>query len=610
VREHLSVNLQDNDQFEPKGFGPTGSPVTLTGDEFGGQGEFSMIRHSGKLEASADFGPFQIAGVGRIARETRTSYERGLQNASKIIPAYVYTGAFGAPALNGFGVFTNADGGPLVAGDPVYANAGQFGYGGGTTDDLLLDDYDSTELRELYVTFDVTDRVHVKLGKQQVVWGETDFFRAMDIIHGYDLRWRSFLELENEELRKPLNLANVTIDVPELAGALQLIYRPGWDGADDVGDDGPINGGRWAPAPWTGAGVTSSLIGPINRHHEYGDEDDANYGFRWSGTFKQVGYSFAYYRGISSEGVTTYNPLLSPGGSNWLWDPKDQGIPAVGWAGQPIYNQRLVELLSPMVETYGFTFNAYSGALDSVLRGELAFTPNKPYNTGTNTMIDLLGAFQAMGALPPGSVLAPAPFLEPAFNLKGILNDPNDPGSAYTVGAPATADGTLVGLAMDVPGLGPVVEKDTLKIMLGTDKNLNWTMSKLGTSRPAFWTMQLFDTWVLNFDRDDDIVENFGFGASRREHTTILTNAFSFPYKYDTVTPGLAFGVDLGSFDSFLIPSLDLQFGDHWRVRFEADLFFPTHVEKDNLGRVDTKTRSLGTLHNRDQFVARITYQF
>ena len=604
VREHLSVNLQDNDQFEPKGF-PGGNPTTLMGDEFGGQGEFSMIRHSGKLEASADFGPFQIAGVGRIARETRTSYERGLQDASKITPAYVYTGAFGfgaltaPPAFGGFGVTTDATGAPLVApGQAVYANAGLFGYGGGTTDDLLLDDYDSTELREFYVTFDVTDRVHVKLGKQQVVWGETDFFRAMDIIHGYDLRWRSFLELENEELRKPLNLANVTIDVPELAGSLQLIYRPGWDGADDVGDDGPINGGRWAPAPWTGAGVTSSLIGPINRHHEYGDEDDANYGFRWSGTFKQVGYSFAYYRGISSEGVTTYNPILSPGGSNWLWDPKDNGIGI---------NQRLVELLSPMVETYGFTFNAYSGALDSVLRGELAFTPNKPYNTGTNTMIDLLGAFQALGVLPPAGTPTPGGPMPPLF---GILNDPANPLSGYTPGDALTSGGIPVGLAMDVPGLGPVVEKDTLKIMLGTDKNLNWTMSKLGTSRPAFWTMQLFDTWVLNFDRDDDIVENFGFGASRREHTTILTNAFTFPYKYDTVTPGIALGVDLGSFDSFLIPSLDLQFGDHWRVRFEADLFFPTHVEKTNLGMVDTKTRTLGTLHNRDQFVARITYQF
>ncbi|MFP5463627.1 MAG: hypothetical protein ACLGHR_02460, partial [Gammaproteobacteria bacterium] len=145
IREHLSVNLQDNDQFEPKG-SPGGNPVTFIGDEFGGQGEFSMIRHSGKLEASADFGPFQISGVGRIARETRTSYERGLQNASKGIAAYVYTGAAGAGALGGMGVTTNATGGPLAPGDPVYANAGLFGYGGGVTDDLLLDDYDSTEL--------------------------------------------------------------------------------------------------------------------------------------------------------------------------------------------------------------------------------------------------------------------------------------------------------------------------------------------------------------------------------------------------------------------------------------------------------------------------------
>jgi len=83
-----------------------------------------------------------------------------------------------------------------------------------------------------------------------------------------------------------------------------------------------------------------------------------------------------------------------------------------------------------------------------------------------------------------------------------------------------------------------------------------------------------------------------------------------FPYKYDTVTPGIALGVDLGSFDSFLIPSLELQYGDHWRVHFEADIFLPTHVETDNLGRIDTKTRTLGTLHNRDQLVARITYQF
>jgi hypothetical protein len=607
IREHLSLNLKDTKEFEPKG-SPGGNPATLIGDDYGGQGEFSMIRHSGKLEASADFGPFQVAGVGRIVRESHTSYERGLQNASKLMPAYVHTGAFGygalsaPPAFGGFGVTTNASGGPLMPGDPVYANASLFGYGGGTQNDLLLKDYDSTELREFYTTFNVTDRVHFKLGKQQVAWGETDFFRAMDVIHGYDLRWRSFLELENEELRKPLNLANVTVDVPELAGSLQLIYRPGWDAGSDLGDQGPINGGRWAPNPWAGAGVVSSLIGAYNYHHNGADTSDANYGFRWSGTFKQVGYSFAYYRGISTDGLVVRNPILG-GATNWgQWDPQKQIGPL----------QRATELIFPMQETYGFTFNAYSGLLDSVMRGEVAFQPNKPYNTGTHTFIDLLGLFQGMGVLPPAGTPTPG---GPMPGLYALLNDPAHPGSAYSTpngagGSLVTADGTPVGLSLDVPGLGAVVEKDTLKIMLGMDKNLNWTMTKMGTSRPAFWTLQLFDTWLPNFDRKDDIIENFGYGASRREHTTYLTNAFSFPYKYDTVTPGVALGVDLGSFDSFLIPSLDLQYGDHWRVRFEADLFFPTHVENTNLGYQSTETRSLGTLHNRDQLVARITYQF
>jgi hypothetical protein len=123
----------------------------------------------------------------------------------------------------------------------------------------------------------------------------------------------------------------------------------------------------------------------------------------------------------------------------------------------------------------------------------------------------------------------------------------------------------------------------------------------------------LFDTWLPNFKRSDDIVETFGFGASRREHQTILTNAVSFPFKYDTLVPSIAIGVDLGSFDAFVIPSLDLSIGDHWRLRFEADIFLPRHVEKTNLGVTGSEVndaRQLGTLHNRDQLVARITYQF
>ena len=214
----------------------------------------------------------------------------------------------------------------------------------------------------------------------------------------------------------------------------------------------------------------------------------------------------------------------------------------------------------------------------------------------------ILGAVEAAAVVPVGTFGSLA---TDAFDIAILRNDPDN--LAATAYDPATATDAL--MTLGVPGLGPVVEKDTLRIMLGFDKNLN-LMNLLGTQRPSFWTVQLFDTWIVNFDKDDDIVDLFGFGAHKREHSTILTNALVLNYAYDTINPGLAVGVDLGNFDMFLIPSVDFVFGDHWRLKLEADIFLPRHSKTQNLGFQENDTRLLGTLDNRDQLVARITYQF
>ncbi|RLA12035.1 MAG: hypothetical protein DRQ60_09185, partial [Gammaproteobacteria bacterium] len=461
-------------------------------------------------------------------------------------------------------------------------------------------DYDENNfhdvVRELYVTFDVGDRTHFKLGKQQIVWGETDFFRAMDVIHGYDLTWRSFLELENEELRKPLIMANVEIDIPELDGTLQLVYRPGWDEGADVGTTAAIFGGRWSPQPWSGNNVPASIIGPNNYHHSKGDEDDANYGLRWSGVWNQIGYSLAYWHGLDNDGITVRNPIAGGSTNYGKWEQN-----SAAFAGYvPGSSQNLTNLISPEVDIFGASMNAYIETMDLVGRAEVAFTPDKPYNTGTDTYVDLLGfgvgcADGAAGSCGGG--------LLPPFMV--LRNDPQN--MAATAYDPYTS--TNAGITMAVPGLGKVVEKDTLRIMLGFDKNLN-TMGLLGTQRPSFWTMQVFDTWITNYDEDDDILELFGYGAKKREHTAILTNAITLNYDYDTINPGLAFGVDLGSADVFIIPSVDLVFGDHWRVRLEADIFLPKKSKHENLGFQEGSTRLLGTFDDNDQLVARITYQF
>jgi|GEM_PF-336729 len=616
ARAHFSMNLSNNTTWK--------NGVTETSQ--GGRHELSMARFSGKIESSWDFGAFQIGSVFRVVEEHETSYEKGLENTSILGPVAVtnHDVSLLAPVPPGFtavdlatfgllppgfsaadlGICQGATAGPGAFCDPAPftgLNSSAFGAGGQGT---FLSDYDQNRfhdmMRELYVTFDVGERTHFKLGKQQVVWGETDFFRAMDIVHGYDLTWRSFLETENEELRKPLILANVEIDIPEWGGTLQLLYRPGWDEGGDVGTTAPIQGQRWAPQPWTGNNVINSIIGPQNFHHSAGDEDDENFGIRWSGVYNQIGYSLAYWRGLDNDGITVRNPIFGGSTNYGKWE---QATAALG----PVASQNATNLVSPEIETFAASMNAYSEAFDLVARAELAFTPNKPYNTGTNTFIDL-GAFGlgcADGVPVPGCTQLLRNNNDSAAAAAATVYDPtvtNAVALATLAQAPAL-------LTMSVPGLGKVVEKDTLRIMVGFDKNLN-LMDLLGTQRPSFWTVQLFDTWITNFDKDDDILDLFGYGAHKREHSTILTNAITLNYAYDTINPGLAVGVDLGNFDMFLIPSVDFVFGDHWRVRLEADIFLPRHSKTQNLGFVENDTRLLGTLDDNDQLVARITYQF
>ena len=265
IRTHISVNLQDAPELSPRRDGQyisLGSRIDESDfEEVGGQGELSMVRHTLKLDGLLDLGFAEVAGVVRLVKETRTDYERRLQTAANAAPFRVIDGTAGnggvigslglgsldaitavapllyaaadgdqpPPTLGGLASALDAAGGPR--GSAVLAGCA-FGLCGHRR---LFDKYDDQELRELFVQFDIGPYAHFRLGRQQVVWGETDFFRAMDIIHGYDLRWRLFLELENEELRKPLILANVSFDIPWIDGGVQFIYRPGWDsGADAV----------------------------------------------------------------------------------------------------------------------------------------------------------------------------------------------------------------------------------------------------------------------------------------------------------------------------------------------------------------------------------------
>ncbi|WP_218568370.1 DUF1302 family protein [Pseudomonas sp. H9] len=469
VRGWSSFNLKD-------------APETRADDK----GKLSMVRSSLMLDADAVTGPLSWKAIARLDKEVMTDYQDDLQDINR---SMVNTGARGR----------GSD---------------------------LMGEYDQAELREFYFDYEY-DRVKFRVGKQQVVWGETDFFRAMDVVQGFDYRWRSFLEPENEELRKPLIMLNTTLQVPELDGSLQVLVRPGLDAHNAIGNSVDFYGGRWAPQPYRGTDFFSVV--DTDYDHPQGDNEKVTAGLRWAGLIGDVNYSLAWLK--SYQGDPVINSRFNP------YKKTPKGI--------------LGDAIHPEITVIGATASTYVAAADAVFSTELVYTQDAAFNLGSEPLFG--------GAVPPG--------------------------------------------------FGGIKRKDTFTSMVRMDKTVDLTRL-LGTSRPSFLSTQLFNTRVLGFSKDDDLVELAAFSAKKKRNTTLLTTVLQMNYRNDTINPSLAGGVDVGNGGGFLIPAVEFVMGDNWRLRAEADLFFAAGNSNESAQDDSSSTRLFGYFDNHDQLVLRLTRQF
>ncbi|MEZ5530114.1 MAG: DUF1302 family protein [Porticoccaceae bacterium] len=409
-------------------------------------------------------------------------------------------------------------------GGSFYSNYGKDGRKGD-----FMEQYETTDevmdmVREIYFDWAVTDRLFVRIGRQQLVWGESDFFQAMDVVHGYDYRGRLFYE-NNEEWRKPLFLFNFNLDVYELGGSLNWFIRPGkWDRNEDMGSNYNAEGGRWIPHPYRGVDF-SQFTGMYDTDHKAGDWDKTTYGIRWNGTWGSVGYSFSYMKAFVTD-IPVMNPDPSMSGNAGFGL---NGVTVNSYVEDPKKGKLLGDWIFPEIDIFGFSMNYFSMALDSTLSAEVAYVPHRPYNYGA--------------------------------------------------------------LDSDLPGWEGVVEKDVMKIMLRIDKEFKW-MDVLGTHRPSLSSMQLFDTWIMNYDDDDEIVEFASFGSKKKEHTVYLTFFTLLNYTRDTINPSFVIGTDLSNGGGFAIPAVEFVWGDDWRLKVEADLWWSDGDEKKICGTPDTSGAS------------------
>lgn len=510
IRQYLSWNLENPYVPDPANNGEPKGDYRY---------DLSMARTVGKLNLFKDFGNSQFSISGRVSEEYETDYLEDLQES-----------------MDGY-----------AAGD-LFSNRRK------SSVNLMDDVYNEVELREFWWQTGLTESTTLKVGKQQVVWGETDFFQSLDVVHGYDFRWRSFLEPENEELRKPLWMLNLVQRFDSVDGTLQALYIPGkMNAADQRGNSYDVEGGRWANNPNKGLTFASAPFGadvPYNYDHKDADMDDGSYGLRWKGMAGEWEYSVGWFHGPSG------NPVINPNPDNPLGvGDSISGQPFLG-AYKGEYNSdrssTVGELIFPYIDTFGVTANRYVESVDAVFSAEISYIPDSPYNVGI--------------------------------------------------------DAGEVGGCAFFPGFCGITEKDVVKSMLRMDKQLA-LQSYLGTSRPSFFSLQVFNTWITDYDRSDELVNTAGFSGRTKEYSTIVTAILAANYDNDRINPTLAVGSDLTYGGGFIIPSVEFAYGDNWRVRVEADLFFDDESQRRTL-RDFNNTNLFGYFDGNDQLAVRLTYQF
>lgn len=521
VRSWASVNLQDQ-------------PETKGNDQY----KLSTLRASVLLDA--DWKPtssLRFKAIARLDREYMTDYLKSLEAPPSDKPA-------GSTAV-------------------VFSTNGGGNVGG------LRKFYDNSELREWWGEADLSDRVKLKVGRQQIVWGETDFFRALDVVHGFNYTWRSFLEVENEELRKPLVMARAMIQVPEAKGSLDVFVRPGWDRDSDIGNTYDLAGGRWASQPTRGASFLYATS--YNYRSEGANRKDATGGVRWQGIAGPVNYSLALLSTFNNDPVTNpcgatlaalYGGAAIPAGQASTYKTFKQAPKACGFAGAGPFGNPLEfgDWIFPKTSILGITASGFSPALNSVVSTEIAFQKDRSFNYGVD----------------------------------GGKYGPNI-----------------------TPGAFGIIQKNVLTMMFRVDHNVDLT-NIIGTSRPSFGSIQFFNTQILDYKASDEIVQLAYWNRTRAKNSALLTGILAMNYSNDRINPSIAAGWDVSYGGGFLIPAVEWVLGDKWRLKAELDLFYSSGNEKKRYlnpatFQLEEQGRGAGLLgyfSGANQALLRLTRQF
>ena len=433
--------------------------------------------------------------------------------------------------------------------DILGQRAGTIADLGGDTRDALK--FENT-LREAYVDIDLSAApFSFRLGRQQVVWGETDNFRMLDRANPLDMTWHQMYE-SWDDLRVPLWMVKALWRLDQVGPLSEAFIETYWTPGDwypakqsflpqrpwGVSQVSPLNGLIGAGSPF---GFTSLFRDTrLFRQGDYSRDpgDNSQVGVRVSAMTPQgVQFSLNYfYQRFAGDDGTNYAPQRA------LTDPDDLKEARRN-------NQLPAEFIAPYVHTIGASLN-YS---------------DEDY-TGT------------------------------VYRLETIY----DMGVPFSDRAKPALSPLLRGRAFGV------TKRDMWKGMLGFDRP-TWIRT-LNRTSTFFLSGQFF--WHYLIDRENTFVGNVDPSTPSndkvRRWETIATALLTTFYSGGTIVPTLSYALDpVNSYNMYVGWTLDYFFTNELIGRIGQNYFLTAgHVpafESWSLG---------GFNRGRSEALARLTYQF
>ena len=410
-----------------------------------------------------------------------------------------------------------------------------------------IDDFERDyEMREIFV--DITPgNWNFRIGKQQIIWGESDGFRMADIINPLDYSWHYFFP-SWEDIRIPLWGVDIMYSLPSMNEyTFEFVWLPGaFNNGFQPNKLAPF-GSNWSTGffnQYFHSSINGAFGPSLSALGVPGDPAAIFPGFVALGTDNSTGTIQFFNKAVeksapdnsiqNSEVGMRINAMFGAfdvcvfdfysRSDNPVFEKDWYAKFLSGIAGGNLYDYQDEIFQYPWVNKTGVTFNVYEEVTETVFRGECVYSMDEPF-------------------LPKN-----------AFPENG---------------------------AASFMGLAPIEDvetyyKDTFAYMLGFDRPTMITW--LNPTKSFFISGQVFQKYILNFDDNQTTMEQ-----SHDDVQTLFTLLVNTGYFHNKIRPQVFMMYDCSG-EGWVQPQVEFVYGNYWRFGIGANLIYSNNKTQGYFG--------------------------